>query len=217
MRIISCFILGYLLGGINPAYIIGRISGFDIRQHGSGNAGASNIIMLKGKKMGLFVAMFDIFKAYTAVIAARSIAPTFFFAGELAGAAAIIGHIFPIAMKFRGGKGLACLGGVILALNWRLFIGLLLSEIVLLLITKYICYVPVTASVFFPIAHAYKLGSFAPLFIFFPVTAIIVYRHTENFRRIRSGDEARINFLWDKDGELTRLGFSDEEINESDE
>lgn len=175
------------------------------------------MIILKGKKFGVFVALFDIFKAYMAVVAARNIAPTFFFAGELAGAAAIIGHIFPATMNFRGGKGLACLGGVILALNWRVFVGLLFSEILLLAITKYICYVPVSASVFFTILYAYKLGSFMPLLIFLPVTAGIVFKHTENFRRIRNGSEARISFLWDKDGELARLGVSVSEDTDTDE
>lgn len=211
MRVLFCFLLGYLIGGINPAYIIGRLSGFDIRQRGSCNAGASNVIILKGKKLGAFVSIFDIFKAYISVVLARLIAPTFFFAGELAGAAVILGHIFPVALNFRGGKGLACLGGVILALNWKLFIMLLLSEIVLLAITKYLCYVPISASIFFPVIHAYKLGTFLPIFIFLPVTITMVFKHVENLKRIRAGEEFRISFLWNRDEELARIGVSDEE------
>lgn len=211
MRVILCFVFGYLIGGINPAYIIGRRSGFDIRSRGSGNAGASNVIILKGKKLGAFVALFDIFKAYFAVILGRHMAPTFFFAGELAGAAAILGHIYPVGMRFRGGKGLACLGGMILALNWKLFIAMLLSEIILLAVTKYLCYVPITASVFFPILHAYKLGSFLPVFIFLPVAATMVYKHMENLRRIKNGEEVRISFLWNRDEELARIGVSPED------
>ena len=214
MRVILCFIFGYFIGGINPAYLIGRHNGFDIRQRGSGNAGASNVIILKGKKLGAFVALFDIFKAYIAVILARRIAPTFFFAGELAGAAAILGHIFPVALKFRGGKGLACLGGVILALNWKLFIAMLFSEAVLLAVTKYLCYVPITASVCFPLLHAYKLGTFLPVFIFLPVAASMVFKHVENLRRIKSGEEVRISFLWNKDEELARIGVSIDDIDE---
>lgn len=214
MGVIFSFIFGYLLGGINPAYVIGRRNGFDIRQRGSGNAGASNVIILKGKKIGTFVALFDIFKAYLAVVIARHIAPTFFFSGELAGAAAILGHIFPIGLKFRGGKGLACLGGVILALNWKMFIALLLSETILLAITKYLCYVPITASVFFPILHAYKLGSFTPIFIFLPIAITMFFKHRENLQRIRSGEEIRINFLWNKDEELARIGYSEDNDND---
>ena len=208
MRVLLCFIIGYLMGGINPAYLVGKRNGFDIRQHGSGNAGASNVIILKGKKTGAFVALFDIFKAYFAVMIARRISPTFYFAGELAGAAAILGHIFPVTMRFKGGKGLACLGGVILALNWKVFVGLLLSEVILLAITKYLCYVPITASIFFPIVHAYKLGSFIPLLIFLPIAATMFYKHIENLRRISKGHEIRINFLWNKDEELARIGIS---------
>ncbi len=211
MRVLLCFIIGYLIGGINPAYLIGKQNGFDIRKHGSGNAGASNVIILKGKKIGTFVALFDIFKAYFAVIIARTIAPTFYFAGELAGAATILGHIFPVGMKFKGGKGLACLGGTILALNWELFVALLLSEIILLGITKYLCYVPITASIFFPLLHAYKLGTFIPIIIFIPVAATMFYKHLENLRRISKGEEIRISFLWNKDEELSRIGVSSDD------
>ena len=211
MRAILCFLLVYFIGGVNPAYLIGRRAGFDIRQHGSGNAGASNVIILKGKRLGAFVALFDIFKAYIAVILARRLIPSFTYAGELAGMAVILGHIFPAALSFRGGKGLACLGGVILALNWRLFVIMLLSEIVLLAVTKYLCYVPITASFFFPIIHAYRLGSFLPIFIFLPVTATMIFKHIENLRRIACGEEVRISFLWNKDEELARIGISTEE------
>ena len=103
---------------------------------------------------------------------------------------------------------MACLGGVILALNWKIFVGLLLSEVILLAITKYLCYVPITASIFFPVVHAYKLGSLIPILIFLPIAATMFYKHIENLRRISKGQEIRINFLWNKDEELARIGIS---------
>ena len=145
---------------------------------------------------------------FSVILSVSLLMTTFFFSGELAGAAAILGHIFPVTMRFKGGKGLACLGGVILALNWKIFVGLLLSEVILLAITKYLCYVPITASIFFPVVHAYKLGSFIPLLIFLPIAATMFYKHIENLRRISKGQEIRINFLWNKDEELARIGIS---------
>ena len=65
----------------------------------------------------------------------------------------ILGHIFPFYMKFRGGKGLACLGGAILAYNWRLFTVMLVAELLLALLTNYICFVPITASIAFPLIY----------------------------------------------------------------
>ena len=67
MEIILCGLFGYLVGNINPSYIIGRLKGFDIRNNGSGNAGASNAVLLMGKKIGAFSALFDIFKAISGV------------------------------------------------------------------------------------------------------------------------------------------------------
>lgn len=66
MQIVLCFLIGYLIGNINPAYILSKLNGFDIRERGSGNAGASNVTMIMGKKAGVFTALFDISKAFIA-------------------------------------------------------------------------------------------------------------------------------------------------------
>ena len=107
--------MGYAIGNLNPAYVMGLRRGYDIRKKGSGNAGATNLMILEGKKAGAFVMCFDISKAAVSVGLARRIFAQSKFAGEAAGAACILGHMYPALMRFRGGKGLACLGGVILA------------------------------------------------------------------------------------------------------
>ena len=94
---------------------MGLRRGYDIRKKGSGNAGATNLMILEGKKAGAFVMCFDISKAAVSVGLARKLFAQSKFAGEAAGAACILGHMYPALMRFRGGKGLACLGGVILA------------------------------------------------------------------------------------------------------
>lgn len=205
-RLFLCALTGYLIGGINPAYIIARVKGFDIRKHGSGNAGASNAVITMGKKVGIFSAVFDIIKAFASVYLARYvILPATAFAACLAGTCCIIGHIFPVFMGFRGGKGLACLGGVILALHPMVFVVLLTIELILVLIVDYICIVPITASVIYPILYGVIADDSIGALIFMLVTVVILYKHVENVRRIRNGTEAHFSYLWKKDREIERL------------
>lgn len=205
-KLFLCALIGYLIGGINPSYIIARVKGFDIRKHGSGNAGASNAVITMGKKVGVFSAIFDIVKAFASVYIARYvILPTTAFAACLAGSACIIGHIFPVFMGFRGGKGLACLGGVILALNPMVFVVLLCLELILVLIIDYICIVPITASVIYPVLYGVIAGDRIGAMIFVLVTVVVLYKHIENVRRIRNGTEAHFSYLWKKDREIERL------------
>lgn len=205
-KLFLCALIGYLLGGINPSYIIARIKGFDIRKHGSGNAGASNAVITMGKKVGVFSALFDIVKAFASVYIARYLVlPTLPAAACLAGTACIVGHIFPVFMGFRGGKGLACLGGVILALNPFVFVFLLAIELVVVLIVDYICIVPMTASVIYPVLYGILTKDIAGSLIFLITTVLILYKHVENVKRIRNGTEAHFSFLWKKKQEIERL------------
>ncbi len=203
--IIACILIGYLIGGINPAYIIGRLRGFDIRRRGSGNAGASNAVIVMGKGVGVFIALFDIAKAYISVKLAAYLFPALKLAGVICGSACILGHIFPFLMRFRGGKGLACLGGVVLALDWLVFVILLSAELVLVLIVDYICVVPITASIAFPIIFGLRTGSIIGALVLSIVAVVIQIKHVENIRRIMKGEEAHFSYLWNKDKELERL------------
>ena len=115
--VLGSIIIGYLIGCISLSYLIGKLKGFDIREHGSGNAGASNVIITVGKKAGAFVAIFDIFKAWFAVKVTGILFPGIFLLGSVTAVAVILGHIFPFYMGFKGGKGFASLGGSILALD----------------------------------------------------------------------------------------------------
>lgn len=213
LEIAGSILLGYVIGCINPSYIIARIKGFDIRHRGSGNAGASNAVITMGKAVGIFSAFFDIAKAVLAVWLADYLFD-FIYAGEVAGTMCIIGHIFPFYMRFRGGKGLACLGGVILAYDWRVFLIMLGIEIVIVLVTDYICFIPITASVAFPIVYYFRESEETRLvgaLIYFAAAVIMLIKHIENIRRIRNGMEAHFSFLWKKDKEMERLGLKDEE------
>ncbi|MDE6798206.1 MAG: glycerol-3-phosphate acyltransferase [Ruminococcus sp.] len=198
MNIFLCILLGYLVGNINPAYIISRLNGFDIREKGTGNAGASNITVVMGKKAGIFTALFDIFKAFSVTVIAVKLFPDTESARILSGVSCILGHIFPVFMKFHGGKGLACLGGMILSYNPVVFLLLLLAELIIALVTDYIAVVAPSGVVIFTLIYFFMTGDIIGTSMMALVSVIIFFKHLENFRRIRKGEETHISFLWKK-------------------
>lgn len=210
IEIIICIVFGYLVGCINLSYLFSKMKGYDIREFGSKNAGASNVIILMGKKVGAIVALVDIMKAYVAVKVLIWMFPDLPLAGVLAGTAVILGHIFPFYMGFRGGKGFASIGGTILALDYRMFLILLLVAIFVAFITDYICFAPMSVSLIFPAAHGLMQSSASSALILYVASAFIWYRHIENLKRIRNGTELKFSFLWNRKAEAERLGVSDD-------
>ena len=216
-EIISIFlivILGYLVGSFNLSYFLSKLKGYDIRQHGSGNAGASNVVIIFGKRAGLVVAIVDILKACLAVVIAKTlfenaVVGSLNWAGLVAGASTIIGHIAPFYMGFKGGKGLASLGGTILATDYRLFVVLLIIAVVIAVVTDYICFVPLTMVVAFPAVISVRNNSWIPMAIFLVPIILVWYRHMENLRRIKAGKELRFHFLWNRKAEADRFGIED--------
>ena len=205
-RILACILIGYLLGSLNPAYLIVRRKGYDVRVDGSGNAGASNALIIAGGLAFVAVALLDIFKAWLTCRICRWLFPALTSAEQIGGVACILGHMFPVFLGFRGGRGLACQGGVILAWSWRWFFLLLGAAIALTLLTKYVCYVSPAVSVTYPLIFFWRTGLIAASLILLIPALPIFCKHMENFRRIRSGQEARISFLWDRESEMERMG-----------
>lgn len=202
--IILCILLGYLIGCINPSYIISRMKGFDIRTKGSGNAGASNAMMLLGKTVGVFCALFDILKAYISVRISTRMFPLFKLAGIITGSSCILGHMFPITMEFKGGKGLACLAGVCISYDVRLFLLLLIFEVMIAFITSYICFIAPSGSSIFSIILLLHEGILSAM-IFMPVVVSVWRKHIINFKRIKYGVEAKLEYLWKKESEQNRI------------
>lgn len=208
MKILLCILLGYAIGAINPSYFLAKARGFDIRRRGSGNAGASNALILFGKALGISCALFDIAKATAAIHLAQLLFRGTPFVFSVTAVATIVGHIFPFYMKFRGGKGLACLGGAILAFDWRVFLVMLACEAILAVAVNYICFVPLTASVIFPIIYGVMSGDLWGALTLCLVIPIVFFKHIENLVRIKNGTEARLSFLWNKQGELERMNIT---------
>lgn len=205
MRYFLCLLIGYFIGTVNPSYIIAKINGFDIRQRGSRNAGASNAVILLGKSVGLVCAIFDIAKPCIAIAISRLVFPDFKLNFALTGCACILGHILPFYMGFKGGKGLACLGGVILTFDWRVFLVMLVCELVVAFVTNYICFVPMTAAVAWPIIYGVISKDIVGTICFVIVGVIILLKHIENIKRIARGGEMHFSYLWNRKRELKRF------------
>lgn len=204
--VLLIMLISYIVGSLNLSYFLSKLRGYDIRQHGSGNAGASNVVIMMGKKMGLIVALVDIFKAFLVCTLAMKVFPDTIYIGPLAGTCAMLGHIFPFYMNFKGGKGLASLGGTILALDPKMFVVLLTIAIILAVVTNYICVVPMSISIVFAVIFGYTRRSLVSFLILMVAAVVINYRHLENIRRIKAGTEARFSLLWDRKSEAERLG-----------
>ena len=210
MKYILCILIGYLIGAINPSYIIAKLRGFDIREKGSKNAGASNALILFGKVLGIGCALFDIAKATFAIWLCGKLFPALTYSFAVTGVACILGHVFPFYMKFRGGKGLACLGGMILAFDWRVFLIMLAAEIVVAIITDYICFVPLTASAAFPIVYGIMRRDVWETLIIALILPLMLYKHKDNLKRIKQKTEMPFSFLWNKDRALAKTNISKE-------
>lgn len=197
--------VGYTIGCINPSYIIGRIKGFDIRKSGSGNAGGSNALIVMGKLIGFFCMIIDILKAYLALKLTEILFGLSSLIFALTSVAIITGHIFPIFMRFKGGKGLASLGGIVLYYSPLIFAVMLVVAIIIVLITDYICFVPLSASAAFPITFGALTHDVVPTLCLTLITLMMWIKHIENLKRIKNGTEIRISYLWHKDREIERV------------
>ncbi len=191
-RMILSVLIAYLLGSINPAAILSKFKQTDLRGQGTGNLGATNTMLVMGKKWGALVMAFDIAKAYLAVKIAQWLLPASYAAAMAAGFFAVLGHCFPFYMRFKGGKGLAAFGGLVLAYNPYLFLFLLSTAIVLIIVVNYSFIMPFYASVAFPLHVAYHTRSVWPTLFALAASAIIFVKHFGNFKKARRGEDIKI-------------------------
>lgn len=151
MKYILCILLAYLIGSLSPSAMLAKIKNKNLKKESTGNLGATNTALVLGKMFGLLVMVLDIFKGFLAVKIAAWVVPEVEWFALLAGFFAIIGHCFPFYLKFKGGKGLAAFGGVILAYNPLLFLFILTTGVVLVLIINSGTVMPYYASLVLPI------------------------------------------------------------------
>jgi len=193
----------YLLGSIPSAVWIGKmLYGIDVRQHGSGNAGATNVIRVMGYKAGIPVLLFDVFKGWLAV----QIAVWFPVPGisqEMAvylrigmGLAAVLGHVFPVYVGFKGGKGVGTIAGVAISLFPLAILFVLFVFVIVLATTHYVSLASVLASLVFPVVVVFLTGQRHPglVGLSLVVAVFIPATHRNNIRRLLKGEERKFDF-----------------------
>ena len=185
-------LIGYLIGCISPSYIISKIKKVELRKVGSGNLGGTNTYFYVGRGWGIFVVLFDICKAMLSVLICQALFPESPLIGLIAGVATIFGHMFPIFLKFKGGKGLACMGGLVLVTEWRFFIVILIIGCLLSILFDYGVMVAISASIIYPIMYSIKTQSLFSFFLLAVAGSAMIYKHMGNIRNIRAGEEPKV-------------------------
>jgi glycerol-3-phosphate acyltransferase PlsY len=188
--------LAYLLGSIPFGYILVKFFRHeDIRATGSGNIGATNVLRSGSKGLGIATLLLDLGKAYLAVVIAQHLAPGNYDLAVAAAVAAVLGHVFPVWLSFRGGKGVASALGVFIALTWPSSIAILIVFLIVFLITRYVSLASILASASLPIFAFHFVPSRTPIviagFLFIPL--LIIVKHHQNIRRLLSGTENRFS------------------------
>lgn len=189
MSYLFAAVAGYLVGCSNMAYWMSLLRKVDIRSQGSGNLGASNTAVLLGWGAGIVVALHDIGKAVLVVLLAKLLFPGTEAVGAVAGVACVLGHIFPFYLKFKGGKGLASFWGLVLALNWKVGLAMLLLGLVITVVTDYISLAALSISISAPVGLWFTDGGWLVPLILSVATLVMIFKHVENIKRIRSGSE----------------------------
>ena len=200
---IGIFAMSYLLGSIPNGYIAGKLSGIDVRKHGSGNIGATNVLRVLGKPWGFAVFFADAFKGFLAVrLALLAIAPSpglaaySEFYAILAAAACITGHSFPVWLGFKGGKGVATSAGAIFGVMPIAAIAIFFVWLFVFKTTRYVSVASVSAALALPVSVGVlvwmgKTQGMVLLYFSAAMTALVVWRHRSNFARLRAGTEQR--------------------------
>ena len=192
MELLATLAIGYSFGSLSPAALISKLKKKNLREHGTGNLGASNTLLVFGKALGVFVMVFDILKAFFAAKLAELLFPKLAFSGLIAGFAAIVGHNFPFYLHFKGGKGLAAFGGTVLYCNPLFFLGLLLFGLLLMYILNYSVVMPMSAGVLFPILVYLQSGNGWEAAVAALSSLMIIIMHWSNIEKAKKRTDVPI-------------------------
>lgn len=193
MEYVIFAIIAYLLGSIPSALVVGKLGyKLDIREHGSGNLGATNAFRVLGMKAGIIVTLSDILKGTLATVL-----PLLFHADVyqlIIGLFAVIGHTYPIFAKFKGGKAVATSSGIILGIYPLLFVIMVSTFLLSLYLTKYVSLSSmITGVVTIMVSLFYQ--DIGLIIVISLLTLFVIYRHRENIKRIKNGTEPKIKWM----------------------
>lgn len=192
LETIAAIVFGYLLGSIPFGLLLTKFAGMgDIRSIGSGNIGATNVLRTGNKGLALTTLLLDGGKAALAVILVRYFVPYPPLAYSLAGVAAFIGHIFPIWLGFKGGKGVAAYIGAMLGIAWPVGLSFCAVWLLTAVITRYSSLSALLAALAAPVL-AYILSGPHLMGAAILMSAILIFKHRENIKRLMAGEETKI-------------------------
>ncbi|MFZ4262693.1 glycerol-3-phosphate 1-O-acyltransferase PlsY [Sphingobacterium sp. HJSM2_6] len=202
--LVGIVILAYIFGSIPTAVWFGQaFYGVDVREYGSGNAGATNTFRVLGKKPGIIVMFVDILKGWTATnlpylldssVIGNHDAPQFVNFQLALGVIAVLGHLFPVFAGFRGGKGVATLFGMVLAIHWPAALMCVSVFLFILLVTHYVSLSSIMAGFTFPFSVAFIFKTTVPAILLYGIAicALILVTHQKNIERLLKGHESKI-------------------------
>ena len=192
LPVLWCFLLGYGLGSVPFGLLLTRAAGLgDVRNIGSGNIGATNVLRTGRKGLAAATLLLDVAKGAGAVLLAGLIWPDQPQFPALAGIGALLGHLYPIWLRFRGGKGVATLAGIVAALHWPTILVAAAIWLLVVLVTRYSSLGGILASLSGPVtAAAFDRFDFAILFLGFAL--LILWTHRANIGRLLDGTEPRV-------------------------
>lgn len=228
---VLCLLIGYGLGSISTSYLYGKARGIDVREHGSGNAGTTNTLRVMGRKAGAIVLAGDMLKTFLAILLTWLIFHWFFpdmdyLLRIYTGAGVILGHDYPFYMKFKGGKGIACSGAMILSFYW----GIIPASVVIFFGIFFITHYVSLASIFLYLGFMAQLlifgqsgllGMTQPMLIEMYIvaallTALALFQHRQNIVRLFKGEERKTYLKKSKkDGEIGEAESKDKADEES--
>lgn len=193
MELALVILLSYLIGSISPSTLITRwIKKTDIRQHGSGNAGATNTMRVLGIKWALVVLALDILKGIIAVLIAEHLKPGDHWFTYLAAIAVILGHNWPVFFQFRGGKGIATTIGVLLLIMVKPALIAGGCAILILVLMRYVSLAALIFTVFTPIVALFFRADVVTIIFAAFIACLSLYRHKANIQRLIRGEESRV-------------------------
>ena len=204
-------IVAYLIGSINFSILISKkMAGFDVREKGSGNAGATNVLRAVGVKAAVLTLLCDVLKGVVAILIAFIVGNILkeidkVLLVQLAGLFVIIGHTFPLFFEFKGGKGVATSLGVLLITNWQIGLTCLVFALAIITVSRMVSMGSIGAAILFPVltifVHSHYIvqaDGIRYLFYGILLAAIVIFNHRENIKRILSGTENKISFKKEK-------------------
>ena len=204
VTIVLCIIAGYFFGGLSGGYIVGKLYHVDVRKHGSGNLGTTNVLRTLGKKAALITLCVDLGKVLLPILMIRYVIfpqyPAFTYENQLFilyfAIGTVLGHIFPFMLHFHGGKGVACMGATMLLFDWRLALLGFTSFVLIVAITKYVSVASMFESLLFLmwVIFFVDYSNLHMILVTCAFPMIVIVMHRANIARLLNGTENKISF-----------------------